>query len=89
MSRVRMQVRIEQEMDVTGVLDGWTIHEVREFAADQDAEGRSILALEGEIEWQDREIDLRSAAVSAYLLDREERERLVAAPRTQLERKDQ
>lgn len=69
--RVRMKVEIEREVDVTAVLDGWTIEEVREFAANQDHEGRSILANEGYVESEDRVILLRSSAVDAYLAERE------------------
>jgi hypothetical protein len=72
--RVRIRVEVEQELDVTSVLDGWTLDEVREFAAEQDTEGRAILATEGAIEWQDRQIEIRSSAISNYLAEREARD---------------
>lgn len=69
-----MRVEIEREVDVTDVLDGWTIEEVREFAAYQDHEGRNILSHEGKVESEDQIIDLRSSAISVYLAEREARE---------------
>lgn len=76
MTRVRMQVEIEREIDVTAVLDGWTLEEVREFVEDPDPEGKLILANEGEVETETAYRSIRGGhnTLADYLEDREARE---------------
>jgi hypothetical protein len=69
--RVRIRVEIQRELDVTDVLDGWTLDEVREFVEDQDEEGRAILVAEGKVETEDRYPEIRTEALARYLAARE------------------
>lgn len=72
--RIVASVEIEREVDVTAVLDGWTIQEVRDYVDDQDPEGDQILVAEGKRESRrdDLTVRFKRGALEEYL-DRRER----------------
>lgn len=71
MITVTMQVERRIVLDVTPVLDRWTLQEVQDFVDDDDAEGMEILESEGVILDSDSYRRLDYTGLDNYLDDRE------------------
>ena len=69
--RVKAQVEIERDVDVTTVLDGWDLAEVRAFVDDPDPQGKAICVDEGSNLKEHRRITFRHDDLAAYLEHRE------------------
>lgn len=69
--RVKAQVELEREVDVTSVLDGWDLSDVREFVDDPDPEGQVILMDEGSTLKERRSIRIPQADLDAYVEHRQ------------------